>query len=124
IKRSYFGGRWFPSGGVAHSSRLVHELAGAAARRGARIYDRTAAKCTVPTPAGVFVTTSRGSIAAQHVVHATAGAASILLPELAPFIVPIRAQVMSTGPMAPLFSAGLAVNWGDVYGRQLPDGRF
>lgn len=46
------------------------------------------------------VRTNRGSIKARHVVHATNGWLGRLLPELRPFISPVRGNVVRHGPLA------------------------
>ena len=124
INPAYIGGRWYPDGCVIHSSRYLHELARAATAYGARIYSRTRVLAVESTASGVQVHTTRGSLRAARVVHATSARAVDLLPELAQVLTPIRVQVMTTTPVAPAFAIALGVNWGDVYGRQLPDGRF
>jgi len=124
ISRSFYGGRWYPAGAVVHSARLVYELARAAVKHSASIHCRTRVVSVGNCAGGVSIATDRGTVTANHVVHAAASGTPALLPELNAVLTPVRAQMMVTRPIRPLFAAGLGVDWGDVYGRQLPDGRF
>jgi glycine/D-amino acid oxidase-like deaminating enzyme len=119
----YPGGRWYPGGAVVHPVRYVCELARAATRHGARIHTGTTVTNVGRDGGTLVVHTTRGLVATSAVVHATA--ASIrLLPEFATIVRPIRVQVLATDPLPRRFSVGIGVNWGDVFGRQLSDGRF
>jgi len=124
ISPAFFGGRWYPSGGVVHSGRFVHSLAQAARRRSARIYSDTRAIALDASPGGETITTNRGTVTASHVLHATASGVAALLPEMASILSCLRAQMMATTPVPPVFKCGLGVDWGDVYGRQLDTGVF
>lgn len=121
INEQYLGGRWYPSGAVVHPVRFTCELARAAAGHGAQIHAGTDVTRIHAAADGLIVRTNCGSIAAKAVVHATA-ASCRLLPELASVMRPRRVQVMSTDQLSPMFPIGLGVNWGDLFGRQLPDG--
>jgi glycine/D-amino acid oxidase-like deaminating enzyme len=123
IDARYPGGRWYPGGAVIHPARFACELARAATSRGARIHTGTTVARIDAAHSGVLVRAGHATIAAAAVVHATA-ASSTLLPEFATVVRPVRLQAMASDPLPPLFSIGLGVNWGDVFGRQLSDGRF
>lgn len=123
IDSRYPGGRWYPGGAVVHPVRYLSELARAATRHGARIYTGTTATRVDRDGGALVVHTTQGRVAASGVVHATAGSIR-LLPEFASIIRPVGVHVMATDPMPRRFAVGLGVNWGDVFGRQLPDGRF
>jgi glycine/D-amino acid oxidase-like deaminating enzyme len=124
ISRSFYGGRWYPAGGVVHPARLVHELARAAVKHSASIHCRTRVVSVGTSAGGAAIVTDRGVVTANHVIHAAASASAALLPELNGIVTPVRAQMMATKPIRHMFDVGLGVDWGDVYGRQLSDGRF
>ena len=121
LHEQYPGGRWYPGGAVVHPVQFTCELARAATAYGARIHTQTTVTRIDASPNGMVVTTTRGSVDAKGIVHATA-ASRWLLPELAPVMRPLRVQVMSTDQLSPIFPMGLGVNWGDVFGRQLANG--
>lgn len=124
LSGSFFGGRWYPGGAVVHSAKLVYGLAKAAASRTATVSCETPVLDVQTSGAGVWVRTARGVVKADAVVHAAASGVAHLLPEFKSVLTPVRAQMMATKPIRPLFEIGLGVDWGDVYGRQLADGRF
>lgn len=124
IARSFHGGRWFPQGGMIHSTRFVYGLARAAMRYGASIVAQTCVSKVESAPLSeqLVVRTSRGSVKARHVVYACNARVGELLPEMDKLITPVVGQVLSTEPLPAMFRIGLAVDWGTVYWRQTPDG--
>lgn len=120
----FFGGRWYPQGGVVHSARLVYGLARAAERRGAVVAVQTRALGVTSQAASdrLRVATTRGPVAARHVVYACNFKTAALLPQLDTVLQPTVAQVLSTAPLPPVFRVGLGVDWGSVYWRQTTDG--
>ncbi|PWZ00174.1 DAO-domain-containing protein [Testicularia cyperi] len=81
-----------------------------------------------PSPAAesIELKTSRGPVRARHVVHATNGYASHLLPSLAgpKGIVPTRAQVVAVAPRQSktYWGVGISSGGGYEYGHQRPSG--
>jgi glycine/D-amino acid oxidase-like deaminating enzyme len=123
IAPSFAGGRWMPGGHVIQPVRLVHGLAAAAARHGARIATRTRAVRVVAGPdAGLRIRTTRGTVHAGQVVYACNAEVARFCPTLAPFLRPVRGQMLATGPLPPLFGPGMAVDFGSVYWQQAADG--
>ncbi|KAJ1660434.1 hypothetical protein IWQ61_000651 [Dispira simplex] len=70
-----------------------------------------------------LVHTPRGNVKAHHVVHCINAWMGHLVPELAPYLRPIRAQVIATRPIrTPLFwPFGMSFNHGFDYAMQRPD---
>jgi sarcosine oxidase subunit beta len=117
------GGRWYPGGAVVHPGRLLQGLAAAAARRGTHIAETTAV-LTIRPAAGdaADVETSRGRIRARHVVIAAQAATGALVPELAAALTPVRARMVATRPIRPVFAPAMAIDWGTLYWRQTSSG--
>jgi glycine/D-amino acid oxidase-like deaminating enzyme len=124
ISRRFVGGRWLPDGHVVHPARLVHGVATAAARHGARIATHTPVTRVEPAAGRgwIRVDTSRGAVRAQHVVYACNMAVTRFWPALRRFLTPVRGQVMATSALPPLFRPAMAVDFGSVYWRQTGDG--
>ncbi|GGQ49232.1 NAD(P)/FAD-dependent oxidoreductase [Couchioplanes azureus] len=119
----FAGGRWMPDGHVVQPARLVHGLAAAARRHGARIGTRTRVlRVVAGHDAALRVRTTRGTVRAAQVVYACHAEVARFCPTLAGFIRPVRGQVLATAPLPPLFAPGMAVDFGSVYWRQAPDG--
>ena len=124
IARGFWGGRWFPQGGMIHSTRFVYGLAATAIRRGALVATQTRA-LEVRALRGqdrCLVRTTRGNVEARYVVYACNAWTSEMLPALRKVIKPVSGQVLSTEPLPPMFKIGLAVDWGTLYWRQACDG--
>lgn len=124
IAKNFWGGRWFPQGGLIHSTRFVYGLAGAASRRGTRIATRTRV-FRVDRRAGregLVVRTTRGDVRAGHVIYACSTGVVEFVPFLRDVITPVCGQVLSSEPLPLTFKVGLAVDWGTVYWRQAADG--
>ncbi len=116
------GGRFLPEQGLIHPARLVQGLMRAALHRGVRAY-QAEVQAIVPTGNAVRLQTSRGTLLAGTVVVAANVWASKLLPMLADIIVPIREQMLSYAPIAPVFTTGIsAAVTVDEYWQQTPEG--
>ncbi len=116
------GGRFRPEQGLVHSARLVQGLMRAALHRGAQAY-QAEVQAIVPEGNAVRLQTSRGTLLAGTVVVAANVWASKLLPVLADIIVPIREQMLSYAPIAPVFTTGIsAAVTVHEYWQQTPDG--
>jgi len=106
-----------------HPVRLVQGLAAAARRHGARLATETAARRTVPgRRRPLRVLTTRGPVDTTHVVLACGAAAAGFQPSLRAVFRPVRAQMLATEPLSPLFRPAMAVDFGSVYWRQAGDG--
>lgn len=116
------GGRFLPEQGLVHSAKLVQGLMRAALHHGARAY-QAEVQAIVPEGNALLLQTSRGTLLAGTVVVAANIWASKLLPLLADVIIPIREQMLSYVPVAPVFTIGIsAAVTADEYWQQTPDG--
>lgn len=122
INPRFLGGRWLPSGAMLHPGRFICGLAAAAWRRGLALATGTEALRVESSGYGLRVRTTRGSITARQVVYACNTRVAHFVPDYKPLIAPVRGQVLSTQQLPPLFSPGMAVDWGSVYWRQAADG--
>ena len=122
------GAMYTPHCAAIHPGKLVHGLAAAAERAGARIYERSPA---VEITKG-SVRTVRGTIRADVVIRATE-AFTPTLPGLKRAIVPVYSLMIATEPLPDAFwqEAGLhqRETFTDarrlvIYGQRTADGRF
>jgi glycine/D-amino acid oxidase-like deaminating enzyme len=118
------GGLFASENGLLHSARLVQGLAGAAIRHGARVCEATPALELGADGEGVLVRTQRGELRASAAVVAINAWSAELVPALADLITPVRGQVLSYAPSAPVFRCGMgaAVTPTGEYWQQTPDG--
>ncbi|HEY6962363.1 MAG TPA: FAD-dependent oxidoreductase [Gaiellaceae bacterium] len=111
LDRLYLGAILHPKDGALSPARWVRRLAARAAEAGADIREGDAV-----TPEGVD---------ADVVVVAGDGFTASLLPELTPYVVPTRGQVLATEPLAErLYDRPHYARAGYDYWHQLPDGRL
>lgn len=116
------GGRFLPDQGLLHSARLVQGLAGAALRLGAEAY-QAEVYGLVPDGKLLQIQTSRGTLLAKTAIVAVNAWVSKLLPMLADIVIPIREQMLSYAPIAPVFTTGVSATVTvDEYWQQTPDG--
>lgn len=116
------GGRFKPGQGLVHSARFVRGLAQAAMRRGLRAY-QAEVEVILPEGAHLRVQTSRGTIEAATVVMAANVWIGRLVPALAKLILPVREQMLSYAPIAPVFAHGISAEvMAGEYFQQTPDG--
>jgi gamma-glutamylputrescine oxidase len=117
------GGRFMPEERVIHPIQLVHGLAHAAQRNGARF---CAAKVLRLTQQGerMIVHTTSGSLQARLVIVAVNAWIGELLPALAPVITPIRGQVLAFAPIPSIFTTGMSTETTPIgaYWHQRGDG--
>ncbi|CBQ73618.1 conserved hypothetical protein [Sporisorium reilianum SRZ2] len=90
------------------------------------ITDLPVVSITSPSPGLSILSTAKGDIEANYVVHATNGYASHLLPQLSSSdggIIPTRAQVVAVAPTQRgyLWGMGLSAGGGYEYGHQRPE---
>jgi glycine/D-amino acid oxidase-like deaminating enzyme len=124
IAPTYLVGRWLPSAGALHPVRFVRGLAAAAVRRGVSLLAGTKALGVSVRRGGVAVQTSLGALQAKQVVLACGAWTGLLLPGLLSMFKPSRGQMLATVPVGDAFGAGVAVDWGTVYCRQLRSGQI
>jgi glycine/D-amino acid oxidase-like deaminating enzyme len=118
------GGLFASENALLHSARLVQGLARAAARHGARICEGTPALELLADDGGVLVRTQRGDLRASAAIVAINAWSAQLVPALAGLVTPVRGQVLSYAPSAPVFRCGMgaAVTPTGEYWQQAPDG--
>lgn len=118
------GGMLLSNSGTVHSARLVHGLAAAARRHGARIVIKTAVQAISIDRKGLCIRTTAGLLHADHVVVALNAWNSTLLPQLAGFITPVRGQALAYEPIAPIFRTGCSAGLTPTgeYWQQTDDG--
>ena len=121
----FLGGVFRPTAGQLWPARLVFAVAEQAIALGANVQTQTEVQAIEREDNGtLIVSTERGNIRAQHVVHATNAWARQLAPYLEGIIVPVRNQVIITEPAPRLWNFGLSTNHGYEYFMQRPDGRI
>jgi glycine/D-amino acid oxidase-like deaminating enzyme len=103
------GGKFLPKIGLVHSARLVHGLAQAAQRHGARMYAATVLQLS-PHGGGVQIHTTHGSLHANTVVVAVNAWTGEILPMVAKLITPVRGQALAYAPTIPTFTVGMSAN--------------
>lgn len=72
----------------------------------------------------LLVKTSRGNVIAKHLVYATNAYTCELLPELKPYLQPVRGQCIATNPVKTRIDYSVAQNDGYEYLIQREDGRI
>lgn len=114
-------------GGAIWPAKLVHALARAAASH-TTFCTHTCVLALEPGPDGVALRTDRGTVVAKQVVVCTNGWAPRLLPELLPFMYPVRNNVLMTKSVERCWNwqGSLAVGSGpdEMYATWQPDGRI
>ena len=114
LERLFAGGCAHPLDGALDPVRFVRGLARRAVRAGTEIGEH----CPLE-PAALE------ALECRAVVVAVDGSTAVLLPELAPFVVATRGQVLATEPVAGrLFPRPHYARGGYDYWRQLPNGRL
>jgi len=97
--RAYLGGRFDPRSGVLHPLKYARGLAAAVLRKGASIYQQSAATGLIGEGRGWRVTSSEGEIVAKRVVIATNGYTDRLWPRLAATLLPVHSFQIATAPL-------------------------
>jgi gamma-glutamylputrescine oxidase len=87
-----------PGGGHLHPLKFVQSLAAQAAKAGAALHDRTAARAIE----GNTVHHARGRVFADHILLATDAFSATLAPRLAPFIAYVESFIVATEPLGAL----------------------
>jgi gamma-glutamylputrescine oxidase len=111
LDRLYRGAILHPADGALHPARWVRRLARRAAEAGADVREGETVRVD--------------DLDADVVVVAGDGFSASLLPELAPWVVPTRGQVLATEPLPErLYDRPHYARGGYDYWHQLPDGRL
>ncbi len=122
VDRRFIAGRWARGGMVVDPVRFACGIAAAAARRGAnlvaghKVLHVTSRRGAVITDLGATAIRSRAAIIAA------AYGASELVPGLAEVLYPRSGHVWRAECPQGTFGPAMAVNFGDIYWRQLGDG--
>ncbi|MEM8599964.1 MAG: FAD-binding oxidoreductase, partial [Bacteroidota bacterium] len=101
--------------------RLVRVLA---SESSAALVTHTPVEALEAEGGSTLVHTTRGTMRAERVVLALNAYAPLLVPDLAPFVRPVRAQMLATAPVAPLLTRPVYSHEGYYYVRQHTDGRL
>ncbi|MEM9998000.1 MAG: FAD-binding oxidoreductase [Bacteroidota bacterium] len=107
--------------GTLDPVRLVQYLA---SESGATLAAHTSVEALEADRSGPLVHTTRGTMRAERVVLALNAYAPLLVPDLAPFVRPVRAQMLATAPAAPILTRPVYSHEGYYYARQHADGRL
>jgi glycine/D-amino acid oxidase-like deaminating enzyme len=130
---AYFGGMLVDLGGGLQPARYHAGLVRAARRAGTVICDRTPAIRLLRRPQGGFrVETQRGAVDTGHVLLATNGYTTGLVPPVQRRVVPVGSYIMTTTPMDPALARAISPRgrmFFDTknflyYWRVLPDNRM
>ncbi|HYE98038.1 MAG TPA: FAD-dependent oxidoreductase [Planctomycetota bacterium] len=118
-------GLFLPDDGEVDPVRLVRGIADAAERRGARIFEGTAATGLETRPDGVTVASAEGRLDATMLLLATNAWTPLVHPFFEAAIVGMRGQMLATAPLSRrLIPCPVYADFGFEYVRQLPDGRI
>lgn len=114
-------GLLFPEDGAFNPLARNRELARAALRAGARLFERS----RVSGLGNGEVHTDYGTVRAKAVIIAVDGHLAKLLPELKDDVRPLRLQMLATESVSDLnLPRPVYYRWGFEYWQQLPDGRL
>lgn len=118
------GGLYAAEDGLLHSARLIDGLAHAAVRHGARLCLGHEVLALAPEGDGVRIRTARGQVLAGRLLVAANAWLAQLAPQLSGLVRPVRGQVLSYQPSAPVFRLGMgaALTPTGEYWQQAPDG--
>lgn len=115
----FLGALHVASGAMMHPARVVRTLA---ARSEAHIVEGCAIRALEPAGGRVRIETERGMLDAGHAVLALNAYLPTLVPALASFVRPVRAQMLATAPVAMRLRESVYSHEGYYYLRQLPTG--
>jgi len=107
-------------GGTLHPAKLVRHLA---ALSGAMVLEGWRVTALEPSDEGVRLVGEAGTLEAPRVVLCLNAFLPRLVPELAAYVRPVRAQMLATAPVAPFLDRPVYSHEGFFYVRQLRDGR-
>src|SRR5690554_600677 len=115
----FFGALHVESGASIHPVRVVRALA---ERSGARVVEGETVRAVTSSGSGVRVTTDGGTLDAGRAVLALNAYLPQLVPDLARFVRPVRAQMLATEPLPHRLGQPVYSHEGYYYLRQLPTG--
>jgi glycine/D-amino acid oxidase-like deaminating enzyme len=118
------GGLFAAKDGLLQPARLVHGLASAAQRQGARIITGTALTELQLQAGGLLIQTARGQLRAKAAVIATNAWLGQFVPVLRRLVTPVRGQALAFEPILRVFDAGMgaAITSTGEYWQQTPEG--
>jgi gamma-glutamylputrescine oxidase len=120
--RGFAAAYYQPDDGATHPAALAEALARTS---GARLIENSEVFSLEPEGAGMVVRSRLATVRCRQVALCTNAYAPLLNPYFADKVLPTRAQVLVTAPVAtPLFPCPGYADYGYEYFRQLPDGRF
>jgi glycine/D-amino acid oxidase-like deaminating enzyme len=122
IAARFRAGRQASNAMVVDPVRLVGEIAAAAAAEGALMVADSRVRAVTAEHGGVRVEWAGGVLRSGRAVIAAGLGATTLIPGLSSVLLPRTAQVWQAAAEPESFGPVMAVNFGDVYWRQLPDG--
>ena len=115
----FLGGLHVSTGAVVDPVRLVDAIVDAS---GVEVYSGVRVRGIEPVGSGARLIADGVSFEAQHTVLAVNSGTGLLLPEIAPLVRPVRAQMMATEPLAHRLSVPVYSHEGYYYVRQLRSG--
>jgi glycine/D-amino acid oxidase-like deaminating enzyme len=98
---AYHGGLVDEHSGSVNPAKYVFELARAAERHGAMLFEACPVIKLEPQSKGFDVHTNQGVVVAKEVVVATNGYTDLLVPKLKPRVFPVGSYIIVTEPLAP-----------------------
>lgn len=122
FSKGFYGGLLVPSGGMLNPVRLVRALAEAS---GAAILEQHPVLHIAPRSSGFLLETPRRRVRTAALVLAANAYAPQLVPALAAYVRPVRAQMLATEPMRPRWlTAPVYSHEGYFYIRQKATGEL
>ncbi|MCA9918334.1 MAG: FAD-binding oxidoreductase [Anaerolineales bacterium] len=130
--QAYAGGMINPWSANLHPTKWLYGLAGAVARHGGLLCEKTAVTRLEKFPNGFHVHTSQGTVQAREVLLATNGYSGKLVPAVQRLVFPMNSAAIVTEPLSAAQRMYLNPNnvsaqdsrWLPHYFRLTPDGRF
>ena len=117
----FAGALALPSGGTLHPAKLVRHLA---QESGAVVLEGAGVTALELSDGGVRLVSEAGVLEAPRVVLCLNAFLPRLVPDLAAYVRPVRAQMLATAPVAPFLDRPVYSHEGFFYCRQLRDGRL
>ncbi|MCW1969655.1 MAG: FAD-binding oxidoreductase, partial [Anaerolineae bacterium] len=103
------GGKYVAGDGLLHSAKFVVGVTAAAQRHGATVCLNTKVLNMSAEGNTVQIETNRGTISAGAVIVTVNAWSSTVLPKLKGIITPVRGQIFSYAPIAPVLRQGMGV---------------
>ena len=119
--RGFFGALYQPGDLATQSYWLTTKVMEGS---GATVIPNCAVRAIEPDGGGVIVRGARATVRAAHVCLCTNAWSRTLHPFFLDKVHPIRGQMFATAPMPRFMERTMGCNYGYLYFRQMPDGRF